>query len=198
MVKSVGRRSGISSVDSVETDGFSLGSDGPATSFADIGGGGGGIWSEDANSPIDLTGQTGSHTFNLDGTYDEILLHGLRFIYTGTDGAGFAIQVNSDTGSNYDRQNEDGSTTTGSSNVDFGVNLNQNQGYRGDIRMDGRWDHAWVVDSKLVRTHGLGSTRAVKAKNNSVSGPLDTITFLTPFGSETYDLQAEVYGADVA
>jgi len=71
----------------------------PQRHFADIGGGSGGLWTEDANSPGAVSGQE-TYTVTLDGAYDLVLLD-VRVLADGSNGE-VGLTLNGDSGANYD------------------------------------------------------------------------------------------------
>lgn len=151
--------------------------------------GGGGIWTEDANSPQTDTGAS-SHTYTLANTFDIVLVQ-VQFKDTSATTNVLDLRANGDTGPNYDFVRSSGTTAAGSSQV---TEINALGG--GDERtdffvVDGRWTDAWTGGTPPP--DGI-STRAVGWNNGTITSPL---TQLTIVGDGTFDISWNVFGRDI-
>lgn len=131
-------------------------------------GGGGGIYTEDANSPFSAN-STDDVTFTLDGTYSVV-----KAIITA-DSSSTAdnqvdLQVNG-VSSDYFTRLSDGSPSgdphfKGAFRSQFGVGT--------VLTMSGSWDHAWQINAAGGDNPNAG-TNALHGANSTVSSPLNTI-----------------------
>jgi|AntRauMinimDraft_3_1070383.scaffolds.fasta_scaffold04076_2 hypothetical protein len=170
----------------LKTEELSLGGDGPATSFADIGGGSGGLWTEDANSPGAVSGQE-TYTVTLDGAYDLVLLD-VRVLADGSNGE-VGLTLNGDSGANYDYTTYNGSTTTGASEIK--LSSDQRRVEAASLLITGRWNDRAIATTQ----NGLASgVEAQVANNSNITSPLTSITIRLEFGQPA---EIVAYGRDV-
>lgn len=165
-------------------------SGGAVRNVSNIGsGGGGGIWTEDGNSPFTVTGAN-SISGTLASDYDQVLL-ALKSTDTNGNGNNVSMQVNGDTGSNYDNFDVTGAETSGASSwpniVTHGANITTTtailvNGFNGGLGID-----------NLYGTTVASATH--KGSNFNVSAPLDSFTF--DRGAPT-DFTVEAFGRDIA
>jgi len=176
---------GTTTTDNHETEQLSVGADGPATSFDDIGGGSDLHWTKDSASP-DSTSQQIT-TINLDGEYDQILLQ-MRMLATNNNGY-LEIQLNGDTGSNYNYVRYDGSNITGDANIN--ITNDQRRVENVSLLFDGRFK-----DSCTVKTiSGIKTKLETSIGNNTnISSPLNTIEIDDQDG---INKEIVVYGRDI-
>jgi hypothetical protein len=176
---------GTTTTDNHETEQLSVGADGPATSFDDIGGGSDLQWTKDSASPESTSQQI--TTINLDGEYDQILLQ-MRILATGSNGY-LEIQLNGDTGSNYNYVRYDGSNTTGATNINITDDHRRVENL--SLLFDGRFK-----DSCTVKTISGIKTRFETSvgSNPNISSPLNTIEIDDEYGANK---EIVLYGRDI-
>jgi hypothetical protein len=153
---------------------------------------GGGIWTEDGNSPSSLSGSS-SYTFTLADTFDVVLISIMDFDFSGDPGEQLSMQVNGDTGSNYNRRGGDGGFTSGETNWPLEV-LSTSNSVRSQgnivLEIDGRWN-------KNVR---MGNHKAFSSNNTeyginlNVTSPLDQFSLFS--GGTNFSATLTVLGRD--
>lgn len=150
---------------------------------------GGGIWTEDGNSPLTGTGAS-SYTFTLADTFDIVLV---QVQLQDTSGAvnRFDLQANGDAGTNYNFVRADGTSATGGTQVTEINELGGGAERTDYFIIDGRWAGAWTGGSPPP--DGVAS-RAVGWHNGAITSPL---TQLTVVGGGTFDISLSVFGHDI-
>lgn len=133
--------------------------------------GGGGTFTEDANSPLTISGSD-SGSITLDGTYDVI-----RCIFisdsSSTTGNGIDLQVNGVT-TGYETR-----LSGGGQSADSFIKRVFLSGYSvgTEIMMAGSWDTNWALGIDGGECPTVNNT-ATKGANTSITSPVDSITLL--------------------
>lgn len=170
-------------VPSVQTQQLSVGPDGPASSFAELGG----LYREDANSPLTVSG-TSSGTITLDGEYDAVLV---ICSDQGDSETNIDFRINGVSTNTYDRTGQNASTTTG--NPEW-RNFGEEDESRGQHWFfSGRWDDVATIATPQMKPGGVAG---VNGQNDDVTSPLTSITLLENGGSNFVDISLRVYGID--
>jgi len=120
---------------------------------------------EDDNSPLTISSAI-SGSITLSDTYEVVYL-----IQTeGSGNAGvYEMQVNGDTGTNYDYELNDGTETSGASAIPAGV---WSQCVGNTFTLSGSWSGGWSLG---VRQQSIANV-AVSAQNSNITSPLTSIT----------------------
>jgi hypothetical protein len=143
-------------------------------------------WTEDDNSPFDASGT--SVTYSLASSYDLVAV--IPDLSDPNTEAFVDLQLNGVTTSNYETENQDGSSTTASS---FNINDTSQlvgiiiSGRRNWIGADG-YLHAWW------RPASVGSTTGMNGKLTDGSNDLSQITFKA---GSSQNIRARIYGLEV-
>jgi len=152
-------------------------------------------WEEDPNSPVsDASGSVSSIQVTLADTYDVVRVVA-KGDYSG-DFANLQIQVNGDTGTNYNARDTDGGETRGVSFwpiatlTDTGPNT-----VVGSCHISGRFQEQCAV-CNVPGAARASSFPTQHGDNTNVTGPLDSVTVRYPFGADSGVV--EVYGRDIA
>jgi len=142
-------------------------------------------WSEDDNSPL-IISSAQSGTITLAGQYDTVLVK----IVEGSSSlvGAFDLQINGDTGANYEYVTVGGTETTGASAIELAGDWGHSVGQV--ITMSGEWGAEWSCNTGVQRAR---SNRSLAGNNSSVTSPLDSIT-IKDDGSKSGSLTARVYG----
>jgi hypothetical protein len=98
------------------------------------------------------------------------------------------MQVNGDSGTNYDYRQQDGTPQTGQSAISFGRIASD---FKFRIGMQGLLSSTWGGEAQ---DHYMYDSAATQFKNSALTGGyVDTITFLSSGGSN-FDLELDVFG----
>jgi len=140
-------------------------------------------WTEDANSPLFINGST-SGTITLDGEYDAVQL-----IMTGGTGNTEVLdmQINGDTGANYDYLDNGDNTTSGATAWE-GVSISA-RSVGQIITLSGRFGEMTMGTS----VHAFASGRTVGGRNTNVNSPLESITIKS---GSSFTSEFTVFGLD--
>jgi len=138
---------------------------------------GGTLYQEDGNSPINVAGTT-SLTYTLDDPTDHIII----IPETTTVGFG-ALQVNGDTGANYDYVDNADTVTTGETDWDIPQFPENSE----SLSIMSRRTNGIKFRAKPNRAQ---SGLVIYGGNTNVTSPITQFTFI---GSQNRDLKARVY-----
>lgn len=146
---------------------------------------------EDNNSPLTGSGSA-TYTINLADQWDQVKVE-IEDLTNTSGGATTAIlQVDGDTGTNYDHSNYGGGSSTGASNIPLtDGTFADTFVIEGDIVMSGAWDNAWSCRLDLFFEDN-NDRQAEHGANASVTSPLDSITI--GVSGTSCDLDARVFG----
>jgi hypothetical protein len=144
---------------------------------------GGTLYDEDDNSPIDVS-STSSTTYSVAGTYDEIVLLSRRSAGLAFD----EVQVNGDTGSNYENVRNDDSSTT----ADRWTPIPR-LAYSGPTFITGG-DGTRITISPT--SSGTSTGQTVGGQNTSITPPINQITLSDSFDGSR-DAFIRVYGRSI-
>lgn len=151
------------------------------------------LWTEDANSPKTVTNTDQGIDYSLANTYDLVLI----FVRMDADGIGrpIEVQVNNDTGNNYDRFRTNGSEDIGFSEIEIREVTDGGVGAV-SVVMSGRWGaDKWTMGQPTPINSAGYYPQA--AQNTSVEGPLDSIQIKTS-STSVAELTMEVYGRNIS
>lgn len=138
---------------------------------------------EDDNSPLEILGES-SGTITLADEYDAV-----KMIMTGTDSGPTELldmQINGDTGSNYEYVDNGDNTTSGATSWEGVAISNRSVGQH--ITLSGSWGNAVTFGTSV---HGQSGGRTIGGRNNSVPSPLNSITIKS---SSSFDAKFSVIG----
>jgi len=151
-------------------------------------------WTEDPGSPAATTSGS-SVTLTLSNTYDLVLCHA-KCIGGSGNFANLDLQINGDTGTNYNAYTVTGVKSTGDSRWASAIRSNGGGEPRGMFLLSGRWGNGAGYKS-MGLAHDPTAGIAVYGWNKNVTSPLDSIT-LTAGGTTLDSIELEAYGRDVA
>lgn len=152
----------------------------------------GGIWEEDGNSPVSISGKN-SETVNLSGSYDLVMVSISQPENETTNEDDLEIQVNGDTGTNYDVVNNDGSISADESSVSPLILDDGGEPGYAIIKICGRWKGKCVGE---IIGGAIGGAYAKGFNNTSVTSPLSSITVFTDAGNN-FSADLEILGRDI-
>lgn len=148
-------------------------------------------WDEDGNSPLDASGAQ-SHTYNLTGEYDMVLVVIENFQNTSGGNQRLKARLNGDNGANYDFVTASGNVYTDS--TQFGLldaSLADGNHVNGQLVINGRWSKSCGFGFTGGGTDGI-RTVLDTGVNKDITSPLDSITFYGSNGNVS--VTAHVYG----
>lgn len=148
---------------------------------------GAGTWEEDDNSPLIINSETGD-SISLAKNYDIVKV----LVVSSGAAVDVDMQVNGDTGSNYDFVLEDG--TTGATGTEWPDILKADIAAGSTITLTG--NNADAIGMQVESVNMFRSSRTSHGTNLNVSTPLDSIRLFSA-DSSTFSLTAHVYGFDV-
>lgn len=137
---------------------------------------GGKLFEQDSNSPLNKSGS--SVTYSVGGSYRHVVV-----IYQTDTVPHDQLQVNGDTNSNYDEDNEDGTTTTGQ--TEWNIN-------RPVIGFELIGDRSSAI--RLIN-HRIGGT-VVVGTNTNITSPISQFSLIDS-GSTSRTIKARVFGRDM-
>jgi hypothetical protein len=135
----------------------------------------------ESDGTIDVSNTT-STTYSVSGTYDELIIMGT----SGESGLGFdQLQVNGDTGSNYDTVDNADNLTTGQ--TEWSISRVYRREYLHVMDLNG---DRLTFNAPLA---GASTGNGIAGENANVSGPISQIT-LSDAGGSSRSLKARVFG----
>lgn len=146
----------------------------------------GGVWEEDANSPVTASGSS-SLSGTLSGEYDAVKLVPTLISGDNSNAQDLQLTVNGDTGANYGYVSVGGSTSTGQSNLVVARGVPNSGGVFGEMVLGGKFSSGNFYFTGPVAGGGLINT-AIHGYNNNISSPLDSFTFQWSTGNITADI----------
>lgn len=151
-----------------------------------------GIWTEDSNSPHNLSGDT-SYKLNIADNRDLIQIFIANVSISRSAQPDFNLRVNADTGGNYTYFKADGSTTSSASEFTITDRLDGNDS-NGIINLSGRWENNIGVTSDVGMANGSGLSTGV---NTNISSPLNSITLFNKNTNDNFSANVEILGRDI-
>lgn len=147
----------------------------------------GGIWTEDANSPLTVSASS-SGTITLSGQYPTVKCI-IESDTSATAGRDIDLQINGDTGANYATR-----LWSGSSSADLFVKAAFRTGFAAgtEIIMSGEWGTNWSCGFMGGGDAGING-KAIAGSNTNVTSPLNSITLMDD-AANNFSVTMSVYG----
>lgn len=144
-------------------------------------------WLEDGDT---TSSGTTDVTYSMNTTYDVVLVF-VEATDTGSDVSNLSLQVNGDTGANYNHVAADGTKTTGSSHFPVVANMSGGSTARFGLLLFGA--HDGVTVEPLGNSANTNNTQ--DGANGTVTHPVSQFTIFRSTGTVDYTVQ--VYGRDI-
>lgn len=147
----------------------------------------GGIWTEDANSPLTVSASS-TGTITLSGQYPTVKCI-IESDTSATAGSDIDLQINGDTGANYATR-----LWSGNSSADSFVKAAFRTGFGAgtEIIMSGEWGTNWSCGFMGGGDAGING-KAIAGSNTNVTSPLDSITLMDD-AANNFSVTMSVYG----
>lgn len=139
-------------------------------------------WVEDANSPFTGSGAD-THTYTVAGNHDKLLV----MVDCEATTNGRYIQVNGDTGTNYNYVDNSNTTTTGATRWNLGSFL--------DLAKVTAFEFSEIgvgIGLSVIDASGYAGN-LISGRNQNVTSPITQFT-VSEGGGTTFDITAKVYG----
>jgi len=147
-------------------------------------------WTEDGNSPFSVT-STEDPTYTLASSYDLIWVL-IGDIDGMGGGATLGLQVNGDTGTNYNYLSADGTQTTASDKIAIEESVSASRSLTGWISMTGNAAESNFGVHSAIPATGATTDGLQYGVKEPTTFPINQFTFTT--GGSSVDVTARVYG----
>lgn len=150
----------------------------------------GGLWTQDGTM---ATGSATSHTYTLNNTWDEVLVH-IRRLVDENGGQDIKLRLNGSSNTDYDWWDISGTKTDNDDGWQIATGLTLNSAVQGELQLRGTWNGRAGFVSDLTGEMDLSTSG--ERGNAPRSSPLSSITFVGVSGNIT--VEAEILGRNIA